>query len=105
MRMDKVYGLLGLCARAGQVVSGESGCEQALRSAQAAFVLLDAQASGNTRKKFEDACAYRQVPLYTLAAGQLGQAIGKPNRMSAALKTGSLAQQLRVQLDAEEIEP
>ena len=103
MRRDKVAGLLGLCARAGQLASGESGCEAALRAGQAALVLLDAEASANTRKRFTDGCAYRQVPLYTLEAGMLGQAIGKPNRMAAAVKAGNLAGQLQAQLEADSI--
>jgi len=91
--------VIGLCARAGQAVSGGSGCEAAVRGGQAALVLLDGGASANLRKKFADACAFRRVPLYTLEAGQLGRAIGKPGRMVAAVKPGALADTLRSLLD------
>ena len=29
--MDKIYSLLGLCQKAGKVVSGEVGCELAIK--------------------------------------------------------------------------
>ncbi len=102
---EKAWGMLGLCARAGQLTSGESGCELAVRGGQAAAILLDGGASPNMLKKFSDACAFRQVPLYTLEAGRLGQAIGKPERMVAALKKGSMAERLLSLLDSQEIEP
>jgi len=92
---EKAWGLIGLCARAGQVVSGESGCEVAMRGGEAALVLLDDDASPNLRKRFSDACAFRQVPLYMLEAGRLGQAIGKPERMVVVIKPGAMAQKLQ----------
>ncbi|MCL2811664.1 MAG: ribosomal L7Ae/L30e/S12e/Gadd45 family protein [Clostridia bacterium] len=92
---DKAWGMIGLCARAGQVVSGESGCEVAVRGGQAALVLLDGDAAPNLHKRFSDACAFRQVPLYMLEAGRLGQAIGKPERMVVAIKPGAMALKLQ----------
>jgi len=92
---EKAWGMIGLCARAGQTLSGGSGCEAAVREGKAALVLLDGGAAPNLRKKFTDACAFRQVPLYTLEAGRLGQAIGKPERMVAAVKPGVMAKRLQ----------
>ena len=91
---QSAWGLIGLCARAGRLVSGESGCESAVRAGQAALVLVDAGASENLRKKFQDACVFRRLPLYALEAGRLGQAIGKPGRMVAAVKADILADRL-----------
>lgn len=94
MTNEKAWGWIGLCARAGQLSAGESTCELAVRSGKVAMVLLDMGASINTQKKFRDACAFRQVPLYMLEAERLGQAIGKPGRMVATLKQGTMAQRL-----------
>ncbi len=96
--MDKAQGLIGLCARARQLASGESACELALRGGKAALVLIDQAASDNTKKKFTDACAYRRVPLCMLPEDMLGQAIGKPGRMTATIPPGNLAKQLLVLL-------
>lgn len=90
----KVWGLIGLASRAGQVASGESACEIALRRGEAALVLLDEGASAGTRKALSDACAYRGVPLFAVEAGRIAASTGKPGRMAAAVKPGSLAQQL-----------
>ncbi len=95
---EQAWGWLGLCVRAGQLISGESGCELAIRSGEAGAVLLDGGASANLRKKFQDACAFREVPLYTLETDRLGQAIGKPERMVAVVKVGSMAERLKQQL-------
>jgi ribosomal protein L7Ae-like RNA K-turn-binding protein len=96
---EKVCSMIGLCMRAGQVISGESGCEAAVRGGgKVALVLLDGGAAPNLRKRFTDACAFHRVPLYTLEAGRLGQAIGKPERMVAAIQPGTMAQRLQTLL-------
>ena len=65
-----------------------------MRLPAARFVLVDAGASDNTKKKFRDACAYYHVELFETQADRLGQAIGKPGRMSAAIAGGSLGERL-----------
>ncbi len=100
--IDKARGLIGLCARARQMVSGESACELALKAGNAALVLIDQTASDNTKKKFTDACAYRNVPLYTLPEDMLGQAIGKSGRVTAIIQPGNLAKQLLVLLSSDD---
>lgn len=87
----QLYGWLGLAARAGQLLSGDFACEKAVRAGEAAVLLVDADASANTRKKYADACAYHKVPLYIVEAGKLGEAIGRPGRMTVAMKPGALA--------------
>ena len=63
-------------------------------------VLLDGEASENTKKRFSDACARRSVRLYTgFEAGRLGRAIGKDNRKIAALKKGKLSERILTLLD------
>lgn len=57
-------------------------------------MILDADASDNTKKKFRDSCAFYKVPLYETSPDRLGQAIGKPGRMSAAIARGTLGEKL-----------
>lgn len=95
---ERAWGMIGLCSRAGQTISGESGCETAVRGGKAALVLLDGGAALNLRKRFTDACAFHQVQLYTLEAGRLGHAIGKPERMVVAVKPGAMAEKLKALL-------
>ena len=74
---DAFYAMLGIAMRAGQLSLGESGVLKAISSGAALFMILDAGASDNTKKKFRDSCAFYQVPLYETTPDRLGSAIGK----------------------------
>ena len=91
---DAFFSMLGIAMRAGALTLGEDGVKKTIASGKAAFVLVDDGASDNTKKLFSDACAYYGVPLMTAQAQRLGQAIGKPGRMSAAVAKGPLGEKL-----------
>ena len=84
---ERALSFLGLCMRAGQVVSGQEACVAAIRSGESALALLDAGASENTLKRVE-------VPLYRISPGSLGHAIGKPGRMVISVPAGRMAEKL-----------
>ena len=86
--------LLGLCMRAGQIVSGQEACVSAVRNGDAAVVLVDESASENTRKRMTDACQSHDTPLFFITADELGHAIGKPGRMVVALSKGSMGEKV-----------
>ena len=92
---DAFFSMLGIAMRAGALSLGESGVLKAISGGSAGLVLVDAGASDNTKKRFTDSCAYYGVELRLTQAGRLGAAIGKPGRMSAAVKTGTLCDKLR----------
>ena len=92
--MTAVSGLLGLCARSGQITLGADLALREIKAGRAALVLLDAGASEGTRKKISDACAFRSVPLHMLPEGELSLACGKEDRMAAAVKEGKLCRRL-----------
>ena len=54
----------------------------------------DSGASDNTKKRMRDSCAYSGVRLAETAAGRLGEAVGRPGRMSAAVAKGTLGDKL-----------
>ncbi len=88
---NRMAGYIGLAARAGQAVTGEGACVQAVRAGKAAVVLLDSAASENAVKRFTDACAHHRVPLVRFPPEMLQKAVGKPGRMALALVSGGLA--------------
>lgn len=90
----QVVNFLGLCMRAGRVISGQEACVDLIRQEEAALVLLDGGASENTRKRIQDACQSHGAPLWALGEGALGSAIGKRGRMVIALKADGMAQKL-----------
>ena len=99
--MTKVFGLLGLASRAGQITLGADLALREIRGGRAGAVLLDEGASEGTRKKILDACAYRGVPAYILPVDALSRACGKEGRMAAAVKQGKLCQRIRELLEEE----
>lgn len=101
MREDKARGLLGLCARAGQLAFGEDGCLGAIRTGKCGLLILDAGASANARKRYTDACRHYRVPMAMAAPGLVEQSTGKRGRMAAAVSRGGLADQLRTALGAQ----
>jgi len=99
---NQVINFLGLCMRAGRIISGQEACVDLARQEQAALVLMDAGASENTRKRIADACHSHSVPLYELSKGTLGHAIGKKGRMVVALRADGMAQKLLTLLQSEQ---
>ncbi len=82
----KVLGTLGLAMKAGHIVSGEFMTEKAVRDGRAELVMVAADASANTKKKFSDSCRFYHVPYAEFGRkDQLGNAIGKEFRASLAI--------------------
>ena len=99
--MSGVSGLLGLACRAGQAALGADIALQEIRKGKAALVLVDAGASEGTKKKLLDACAFRNVPAFTLDEGEIDRSCGKDGRMAAAVRKGGLAARMREVLTEE----
>lgn len=92
--MKRVLNMLGLCMRAGKIISGEKACVQAVRAGGACAVILDRAAAKNAVKAVSDACAHYEVPLIYAPEYELGDAIGKPGRMVAAITDPSMADRI-----------
>ena len=82
--MNKLLGLIGLCARAGRLVSGEDASVKLIRSGKAQVAFIDEGASANAQKAMKNACTTYGVELISLPEGELGRISGKPGRMAAA---------------------
>ena len=83
--------MLGLCARAGRLVTGEKACVQAIRAGGVHVALLDGAASPNAVKAVSQACQTHGVPLIRTGEFALGDAIGKPGRMAAGVTEAGMA--------------
>ena len=92
--MNRALGLLGLCARARKLVTGEKAVIQAVRAGSACAVALDGAASANAVKAVSQACLSHGVPLIRTEPMALGDAIGKPGRMAAAVMDPGLAEHI-----------
>ena len=92
--MDRMLNMLGLCARAGKLITGEKACVQAVRGGGACAALLDGAASPNAVKALRDACRSHGVPLLRTGEYALGDAIGKPGRMAAVVTDPRMAERI-----------
>lgn len=102
IQTKKVLGTLGLAMKAGKVVSGEFMTENAIRDGRAKLVIIAADASANTKKKFADSCHYYKVPHVEWGDKDiLGNAIGKEFRASLAVTDGGFAKSIGKNLDLE----
>ncbi|MCI6553087.1 MAG: ribosomal L7Ae/L30e/S12e/Gadd45 family protein [Lachnospiraceae bacterium] len=101
--MDKVYSLLGLAARSRNVVSGEFATEKAVKTGKAVLVIVSGDASDNTVKKFSNMCGFYEVPMFQYGRKEeLGHAMGKGERSSAAITDEGFAKTLKKHLEVSE---
>ena len=100
MKMSKALSMLAIAAKAGRVASGETAVEHAVRHGKAALVILSADASNNTEKKFRNLCRHADVPVTVLETKEaLGRALGKGERSSAAVLDERLAEEIMKRME------
>ncbi|WP_066173109.1 YlxQ family RNA-binding protein [Bacillus marinisedimentorum] len=100
MRQSKGLSLLGLANRARKCISGEELVLKEIRNGNARLVILAGDASENTVKKMTDKCKTFDVPLrFAQDRYTLGEAIGKPARVSVAVTDEGFAKKLISLLD------
>ena len=83
MAETKLFNSLGLCRRAGKCQSGEFAAERAVKAGKAKLVLLEENASENTKGRFSSLCAGRNIPLKLVP--QVGRAIGREGHVVMAV--------------------
>lgn len=100
LRQSRVLSLVGLATKAGRTVSGEFSTEKAVKTGEARLVIVSEEASDNTKKKFQNMCAYYKVPIYFYGTkDELGRAMGKEFRASLAVLDAGLGNAMKEQLE------
>ncbi|MBE6584923.1 MAG: hypothetical protein E7645_00170 [Ruminococcaceae bacterium] len=77
---------LGLCRRAGGLISGTPMVCNAMREKKGVLAVIEAaDTSENTHEKLSSKCAFYQVPLYRISVStqDLARAIGKSGAVAA----------------------
>ncbi len=93
---------LSMAAKAGQVASGETGAENAIRSGKAAFCIIASDASDNTKKKFENMCINKKTEWCVFSdRASIGGAIGREYRSVAVITDNNLAKLVRAKIEEE----
>lgn len=89
---NRVFQMLGIAAKSGNVVSGEFSTEKAVKTGQAYLVIVSEDASFNTNKMFTNMTDFYEVPMYVFGTKEeLGRCIGKQFRASLAITDENLA--------------
>ena len=100
MNTHKALSMLGIATKAGKTVTGEFSTEKAVKDGRACIVLVAADASENTKKKFRNMCKYYHVTFRELAdKDSLGRACGKEFRASLAVTDQGLAKVIKEHID------
>ena len=103
MSPDKVLSFIGLATKAGKTVSGEFSTEKEVKTGRAALVIVAADASENTKKKFRNMCEFYEVPIrFYKDKDALGHAMGKEFRASLAVLDEGFAKGILKQLQTED---
>lgn len=73
--------------RSGKCAAGEYACERAVSSGKARLIVVDCEASDNTRRRWSEQCSRADVPFAVIEGA--AAAAGKPDkRVLAVLDEG-----------------
>lgn len=90
--------MLGLCAKARQLVSGETVID-AIRQKKAVLVLYASDASNNTKKRIQDKARFYGIEAIEVEnSNLLSIAIGKKGRVSVAILNEGFAKNIKEKL-------
>lgn len=96
----KILSLIGLCAKAGKIASGEFATEKSVKTGKCFLVFVAEDASENTGKKFQNMCDFYSVPVYFLSdKEELGRFCGKQYRASLAVQDENFAKAMLKELE------
>lgn len=90
--INRIYGLLGLCARAGKVVSGMDAVSDELKRNKIKLLIIAEDASEKTISNIKYLADKKSVP--TIVIGTIEQnskAIGKENRAIIGIKDKNIS--------------
>lgn len=101
MNPNRIFSMIGLAMKAGYVQSGEFCTEKAVKSGNASLVIVSAEASENTKKKFYNMCSYYKIPIYFFGTKEeMGHYIGKEMRASIAITDEGFSKSIITKLDS-----
>ena len=92
---NKIYGLLGICAKAGDIVSGADVTIETVENKKAKLVIVAENCSEKTIKNIKFICEKNNVPVYVFGNIEgISKSIGKSNRGIVAIKNENIATEI-----------
>lgn len=97
--MHKAYGLLGISAKAGKVISGTDIVVEAIKNREVFLVIVAEDTSEKTKKNIKFYCDKYQIEMYIYGnIFENSKAIGKQNRGIIAIKDENLSKAIKKQI-------
>ena len=94
-----IYRFLGLCMKAGKLVSGEDQVIDAVRKGSTALVIVALDASENSKKRYADKCTFYKIQTVVFGScDNLGKCTGKKKRAALAVMDQGFAKALNEKL-------
>lgn len=103
MKLNKALSMISLATKAGKTVSGEFATEKEVKTGYAYLVIVAADASDNTKKKFQNMCEFYEVPICFYAdKDTLGHSMGKEFRACLAITDQGFAKGIVKHIETEQ---
>lgn len=92
---NKVYGLLGICAKAGELVSGTDVTTESVEKKKTKLVIVAEDCSEKTKKNIKFVCDKFNVPIQIYGSIEdISKSIGKKNRGIIGINNENLAREI-----------
>ena len=102
--MNSLYSFLGLMQRAGKLTTGDDGVEIDIKKEKSELVIIAADASDNTKKRFINMCENRKIKYIVFGEkSEIGNSIGKSARSVLSVKDKNFAEGFLKKLGSENI--
>ena len=90
--INKIYGLLGLCARAGKVVSGMDAVSDEIKRNKVKLLIIAEDASAKTIDNIKYLADKKKIPIIVIGKiEENSKAIGKQNRAIIGIKDKNIS--------------
>ena len=101
---NKLLGLLGICAKAGKVVSGADACLEEIKINKVKLLIIAEDASDKTKKNYVFYGDKYNIPVsITSTIDDLSRAIGKKNKAIIGIRDINLSNEIQKIINGGEI--
>ncbi len=89
---NKIFNLIGLATRAGNIIAGSNACENALKIGKVKMLVVSEEASEKTKKNYKFYAERYNIPIVIIGTiEELSKAIGQSNKAIIGIKDINIA--------------
>lgn len=101
---NKVYGLLGLCMKAGKLTFGTEATIDMINKNKIKLIILAGDSSERTIDNFKRKCKENNIPVYIFGDKEsISKSIGKSNKTVLGIRDKNLADAIKKILDGGDV--